>query len=176
MGAGRDRPPVASAPSILYTNLGDGRFERLAHGDLGTLDTRGAASSWGDYDGDGDLDLYIASWPDYPNGRQRNHLYRNDASAGNRWLEVKLVGTSSNRSGIGARLTAHARIGGRDVTQIREVTGSTSFRSQDPVVQHFGLGDARAVDTLVVRWPSGIVQTLTDLEAGRVHVIREPAR
>jgi ASPIC and UnbV/FG-GAP-like repeat len=161
------------SPSFLYTNLGGGRFERREHGDLGRVETVGAAGSWGDYDGDGDLDLYIASWPDFPNGRQANQLYRNDAPAGNHWLQVTLVGTRSNRSAIGARITARATIGGRVVQQLREVVAHTGFRSQDPLTQHVGLGDATRVETLVVRWPSGAVQTFRDVAADRRITITE---
>ena len=161
------------SPSFLYTNLGDGRFERREHGDLGTLETTGAAGSWGDYDRDGDLDLYLANWPDYPTTRQRNHLYRNESANGNHWLEVKVVGTESNRSGVGARITARIRIDGRVVSQLREVTTHTGFRSQNPLEQHFGLGTATIVDELTVRWPSGAVQQFTALPADRRIVITE---
>lgn len=159
--------------SFLYTNLGDGRFERRNHGDLGRLLGFGGGISWGDMDGDGDLDLYRANWPNWPGGREENHLYRNDLPPGAHWLGVRLVGTRSNRSAIGARLRVRARIGGRDVWQSREVVGHSGFRSQDPLRQHFGLGDATRVQEVEVRWPSGLRERFTDLPVDRVVVLTE---
>jgi hypothetical protein len=82
------------------------------------------------------------------------------------YLEVSLRGKRSNRLGIGARLTA--RVGGRQI--VREVFPADTFASQAPLRAHFGLGDVVNVDKLTIRWPSGVVQQLSDL-AGDRHII-----
>jgi hypothetical protein len=140
--------------SRLYKNNGNGTFTEVA----GAYGTAGAGTAvgvaWADYDGDGDLDLYVAVL-DGP-----NHLYRNDniPLVGNHWIEVDLVGTQSNREGIGARVRCVA--GGRSL--IREISGGSGYLSQEPLIARFGLGLATAVDTVEVRWPSGIVQVVTN--------------
>jgi enediyne biosynthesis protein E4 len=93
------------------------------------------------------------------NYRRRGVLLRNDFPQGRAWLQVKLVGTRSNRDAVGARLELVS--GG--VRQVREVRAGDGFMSQSSLVQHFGLGDAQRVDSLTVHWPSGLVQRLTDL-------------
>jgi len=127
-------------------------------------------ASFGDYDDDGDLDLLTANWLDES---QTNSLFRNDADVvGNAWLEVRCVGTASNRSGIGARLRATAVVGGSPVTQTRLVSGSDGYCSQN-LVQHFGLADATTVD-LEIRWPSGARQRLNGLAVNaRITVVEE---
>ncbi|NNE07268.1 MAG: T9SS type A sorting domain-containing protein, partial [Gemmatimonadetes bacterium] len=127
-------------------------------------------SSFGDYDDDGDLDLAIANWQ---GTGQSNHLYRNEADAlGNSWLTVKTVGTTSNGSGIGARIRVRANIGGSDVGQIREITGSDGYCGHQ-LRAHFGLGDAAIVDSLIVNWPSGQTQVLTNVGVDQLLTITE---
>ena len=115
---------------------------------------------WFDYDNDGDLDLYVTNTSNAvgvaPNAP--NRLYRNEGSA-HAWLSVELVGTVSNRSGIGAVVTAVT--GGQ--WQRREVEGGSGLLS--PV--EFGLRSATNVDSLIVAWPSGLVEVLTDLPASQ---------
>lgn len=153
-----------SLPQGDYDNDGDLDFlsagvNGLVRNDLGSFAydslTVGFTCSdaiWGDYDGDGDLDLFQI---DYFFGSS-TALWRNDLSNGNHWLEIDLEGTVSNRSGIGARVEVLA--GG--VRRIREVYGSTSYYSQNALRLHFGLGAASTIDSIIVRWPSGIVQSV----------------
>lgn len=161
------------SPSYLYTNLGGGRFERRDHGDLDRAFTHGGGNAIGDYDGDGDLDIFEGNWPNWPGENENSHLYRNDAPAA-RWLGILLVGTRSNRAGIGARVMVRARIEGREVTQMRELFPNTGFRTHQPVRLHFGLGDAADIDQITVRWPSGAVQRLDEAPLNQLVTITEP--
>ncbi len=116
----------------------------------------GEGAAWADYDGDGDLDLYLA------NELQPNKLFRNDGETGG-WLQVDVVGTVSNRSGVGTRLRAVTG----ETSQIRDVVPGTSYVSQSFMTQSFGLGTAATVDSLIVTWPSGIVDVHVDLPANQ---------
>ncbi len=156
--------------NFLYRNDG-GDLVKILTGVIpeDTLWTYGA--SWGDYDGDGDLDLHTANWI---NNDQTCGLYRNEAQAnGNHWLTVKCVGTVSNTTGIGATIRAKAMVDGSPVWQMRIVSGSDGQSSQN-LWQHFGLADASTVDSLVVEWPSGTVQVLESVAVDQVLTVVEP--
>ena len=109
-------------------------------------DSRGVALS--DFDGDGGLDLFVAvqGGPD--------KLFKNQEADGN-WVVISPRGTVSSSDAIGARIEL---VYNRTNRLIREITGGTSFLSQDALCAAFGIGDALSIDTLTVRWPSGIVQ------------------
>ena len=131
----------------LFRNDGGGTFAAMG-GTLGDAGN-GTGVAWGDYDNDGDLDLYLANFGG------ANKLFRNEAAAGQHWLQVKLQGTKSNRSGIGARV----RVVAGGVNRIREISGGSGYH-QDAMVASFGLGSATSIELLEVRWPSGIVQAV----------------
>ena len=121
--------------------------EALSYENVG----RGAA--FGDYDNDGDVDVFIVN-----NGGE-GVLLRNDGGNKNNWLQLKLVGTKSNRSAIGARI----RIVSGNVSQIREVNNQSSYLSQNSLTQHFGLAKYNKADTLNIRWPSGLNQQFLNI-------------
>ena len=125
--------------------------------------SRGAA--FGDYDNDGDRDVLVVNMNDRPT------LLRNDTASGNHWLTLRLIGTKSNRDGIGARVTVQA--GGR--RQRTEVRGDGSYTSHSDVRAHFGLGPARRADRVEIRWPSGLVESASGVEGDRFYVAREGA-
>ena len=125
---------------------------------MGFFVTRRGASA-GDYDNDGDLDL-LAVGPGAAIG-----LYRNDLAGSNHWLKIKTIGTASNRSGIGAKVRAHATIGGAVVRQIREVLSQNTFNGHNSLNVHLGLGDATTVDSLTIEWPSGMVDHYANVAA-----------
>jgi enediyne biosynthesis protein E4 len=108
----------------------------------------GQSVGWADYDDDGDLDLYVGY------GDQAK-LLRNDQALGNRWLQVDLRGIQSNRFGVGARIRVVA--GGRN--SHRQVLNNGGMNG-NPLRATFGLGAAAVIDTIEVRWPSGVVTTL----------------
>jgi hypothetical protein len=150
--------------SLLFRNHGKGHLRKVTANVGGGLalarSSRGAA--FGDYDNDGDVDILISNIDDRPT------LLRND-SGGGRWITMRLVGTKSNRDGIGAKVTVAA--GGR--RQIAEVRAGGSYVSHNDPRLHFGLGKDSAVDGVEIRWPSGLVERVQRLEANRFYEARE---
>ena len=148
--------------NVHYINEGDETFTRIACGTLADHGD-GRSCSFGDYDADGDLDMYLT------NNLDPNRLFENLTPTGNHWLHVELEGVFSNRSAIGARVEALA--GG--VRQIREVSGGAGSYSQCSLPVEFGLGTCDVVDSLVIRWPSGIVNRFADVTVDRMMWIQE---
>ena len=147
------------------TSLGTGgRFQDVTDaagpGFLPELVSRGLAA--GDIDNDGDVDLLITNNNDRPN------LLLNEGDHGNAIL-VRLVGTTGNRSGIGARLTLVAA--GQRL--VREVQSGSSYLSQNDLRAHFGLGRATGAERLDIRWPGGTTETVESLPANHIVTIRE---
>ena len=149
---------------IVFRNLKNGRFEELLEqagpGVVAAHASRGCA--FGDFDNDGDIDMLVMNLNEPPS------LLRNDVRGDNRWIKVKLIGVTSNRSAIGARVTAH--YGGK--IQAQEVMSQSSFYSANDLRLHFGLGDVNKVD-LDIRWPNGKLEKIANLDANRLFTIRE---
>ncbi len=150
--------------NVLLRNNGDGTFANISE-ISGAADTgTGRGGVFLDYNGDGCLDIFVA------NLDQKSRLYENACNSGNNWLQVRTVGSSGNRDGIGARLVLDA--GGK--TQIREIRAGSSQMGQDMAAAHFGLGPAVTVDSLTITWPGGKVQTLTDMPINQRITVTEP--
>jgi enediyne biosynthesis protein E4 len=154
-------------PRLVFRNLKNGRFEELLEGAGPGVDaphsSRGCA--FGDFDNDGDIDILIVNLNEPPS------LLRNDLGGGNRWLKVKLAGTHSNRSAIGATVTLE--YGGK--RQAQTVTSQASYLSCNDRRLHFGLGDAETADVAVC-WPNGSKQAFSKIAANQLAVIREGAK
>jgi len=148
--------------STLLAGEGDGRFRDATDGSLRAI-AGVYSSAWADLDGDGDPDLCLAVW----DGPAR--ILRNDGPPGGRWIQLDLKGTASNRPAIGARATVAAR----GKFQVREVSGGGGSTSQDAFTLVFGLGGVSEAERVEVRWPSGAVDILDRVPAGRRTRIRE---
>jgi len=151
-------------PRVVFRNLGNGKFEELIDeagpGIAAAHASRGCA--FGDFDNDGDIDILVVNLNEPPS------LLRNDLSGDAHWLKVKLIGTKSNRSAIGARVIC--RYGGK--MQAQEVMSQSSFYSSSDLRLHFGLGAAKTAD-LEIRWPSGAKQSFLAVGANRLVTITE---
>ena len=137
----------------LFLNVGDGRYEEfIPTDDALALERVSRGAAFGDYDDDGDIDVLVANIAAPPT------LMRNDGAAG-RWLRLRLAGTGSNRAAIGAR----GEVYGGGLVQTDEVRSGASYLSQSDLRLHFGLGDAKVVERVVVYWPSGLVEEYANL-------------
>jgi hypothetical protein len=160
--------------NFLYHNNGDGTFTRVTEGSAVTdLTTQCPDASWGDYDNDGFPDLVVSQGA-FAGDAQTSFLYHNDGN-GNGWLNVRLVGTVSNRSAIGAKVRVNAAYRGQSRWQLREIDGGDGEGNESNAVNPtFGLADAAQVDTVRVEWPSGAVQELHDVAPKQFLTLTEP--
>ena len=160
----------------LLRNDGGGVFSDETSPLLAASALTGRAVAWGDYDQDGDLDLYVAT---YEEGQ--NLLFRNDTGEGNHWLHVELEGELCNRTAVGATVRATTARG----VQVRELRSGSGRCSQSSLMVEFGLASASSVDLLEVEWPSpstettqlvsvGVDQVLHVSEAGNPPLIVDP--
>jgi len=162
-------------PNMLYENLGNGTFVLVsdAGGAVGSELGLGETVSMVDFDNDGFLDLYVTNgWRgDLTNSTGPSQLFRNLGNENN-WLEIDLVGTISNRDGIGS----HLIISSGNVTQIREQNGGMHFRAQNHQRIHVGLDSNEVVDYVIVYWPSNIVSAKKNISANQIVKITEPSK
>jgi hypothetical protein len=152
-------------PKVLGMNLGDGSFCDASEQAGAALKvprvSRGLAV--GDLFNDGNMDIVIEDLSGAP------MVLRNSGVPGRHWVSFELAGTKSNRLAIGARLKITA--GG--VTQTEEIHSGGSYLSQNDVRVHFGLGAAKKIETVEIRWPSGKIETLKDLDADKFYSVLE---
>jgi len=156
---------------LLYRNLRNRRFEDISEkaGPGISVPSASRGCAFGDFDNDGDIDVVVNTVNDFP------QLLRCDSRTENNWIKVKLIGTKSNRSGIGARLKCVTRSPGetKPHEQIDEVRSGGSYISQNDLRIHFGLEKAEKVDLLEIRWPSGQTETLKDVKPNQLVFVKE---
>ena len=156
-------------PRLVYRNLGNGRFRDISK-EVGEAvqsrySSRGCA--FGDFDNDGDLDVLIMNMNDPPQLLRNEHIAPN--RTGGNWLKLRLVGTHSNRSAVGARVRLW--IGQRVL--IQELSSQSGYYSHNDPRLHFGLGAVSLVDRVEIRWPKGNIQTLENVRSNQILTITE---
>ncbi len=144
-------------------------FEKMTTGPAVTDQGHSYGFSWADHDNDGDLDLFVARTQ---NENQNNAFYVNDGGNQKSWLELIGAGTSSNKSAIGAKVRVKATINGKALWQRRDIAGQEGYCGQN-LRLHFGLGDAAMIDSLIVAWPSGKIEVLTQVAARQILKLSE---
>ncbi len=154
---------TAAQKNLLLKNNGDGTFADVSETSGLQLKQISRGTAFGDYDNDGDIDILVV------NSNQPPSLLKNEGGNQKNWLMFKTIGTTSNRDGIGARITV---ISGQ-LSQIREVKSGSSYLSQNDMRVHFGLDTATKADVVKIRWPSGLVETFKDVKANQVLVVIE---
>jgi hypothetical protein len=150
----------------LFENIGGGKFKDVSakRGEYFSQEFVGRGACLGDYDNDGDIDIYIV------NLNNEGKFLRNNKGNENNWLQLKLVGLTSNRDGIGARVRVTA--GGR--TQTSQKRSTTGYLSQNDPRMHFGLAKNEFADKIEIKWPSGKSQVLEHINANQVLTVKEP--
>lgn len=153
------------SPRLLYENLGNGRFKDVsAIAGAGITEPRSSrGSAYGDFDNDGDIDVLVMNMNEPP------LLLQNNLKSANNWLKIKLVGTKSNRSAVGSRVTI--KIG--EKIQMQELTAQTSYYSYNDPRLHFGLGNEKKVDSIEIRWANGQNETVKNVSANQIVTIKE---
>jgi hypothetical protein len=151
-------------PRIVFRNQGNGTFVELNDGEHPALASRHVSRgcAFGDFDNDGDLDIVIMNQNEPPS------LLRNDAPPDHHWIKVRLRGTRSNRSALGARVTL--RSGSK--VQVQELMSQSSYVSSNDPRLHFGLGSADTVD-IEVRWPLGSVESHKGVKCNQLVTVTE---
>ena len=155
-----------NGPNYLFQNRGDGTFVDVAReaGAQANVGGRGMGAAWGDCDNDGFLDLFLTNGFGPPLFSSGPHLLLRNSGNGNNWLKVLLRGTKSNRLGLGAQVTL--KIGKR--VQYREAGSNSELYSQGYRPLHFGLGRAKRVDSLEIKWPGGRRQFLANIPVNQL--------
>ena len=159
-------------PNILWENQGDGSFVAVsqAGGTEGPAVGSGGTPSVIDYDGDGFQDLFLENGRGNGSGILGPYTLLHNRGNDNNWLRIQLEGRSSPKEAVGAIL--EASVNGKKI--VRVATGGQNRYSQSERVIHFGLGTAEQVDSMLIRWPSGILQYLPNIPANQVLEVKEP--
>ncbi len=146
----------------LYRNDGTGAFEEVHEtaGDGLALVKVSRGTAIGDVDNDGDLDVMVSN-----SGQSADYLRNDGGNAAGNWIQLRLIGQSSNRYGIGARILVGESI-------VREIKAGSSYGSSSDPRLHVGIGATGAAE-VAVRWPGGDTESLGSLQAGRLYIVRQ---
>jgi hypothetical protein len=152
-------------PRILYRNNGDGTYADVSDqaGAAISVPTSARGLAVGDIWNDGRMSAVISNMGEHPS------LLVNQQKTTNHWIGIRTVGTKSNRDGIGARVSVKA--GGR--MQVNETRSGSSYISNSDMRLHFGLGATDKIDSVEIRWPSGLVETFSGLAVDHIHSLKE---
>jgi len=161
---------VHRGPRLVYQNLGNGRFKDVtAQAGPGVqLPRSSRGCAFGDFDNDGDVDVLVMNMNEPPL-LLRNEYINKQSEQTNNWLQVKLIGTKSNRSAIGARV--QIRNGQR--LQVQEVTSQSSYYSHNDLRLHFGMGINQKAAEIEIRWPNGEFEKVKDVAVNQTVRIKE---
>jgi hypothetical protein len=152
----------------VFENLGNGKFKDVSW-DLGSYFKEklvGRGACFGDYDNDGDIDAYIVNLND------RGAFLRNNKGNQNNWITLNLIGTVSNRDGIGTRIKVTS--GGK--VQTNQKKSTSGYLSQNDPRMHFGLAKNEIVDRIEIKWPSGKLQILENVKVNQILTVKEPQK
>jgi enediyne biosynthesis protein E4 len=152
-------------PMLMFRNVGNGHFEKssdsLGPDFLRPVVGRGLATA--DFDNDGGIGIAVNCRGDFP------ELLRNDGGNANHWLEVLLIGTKSNRDGLGSRL----KLTSSGMVRVEQARSGTSYMSSSDPRIHFGLGRRTKIDSLEITWPSGKVDKLSNVPVDKIIAVKE---
>ena len=151
---------------FFYRNDGDEIFQQFTHSDIvskGLVNSQGTC--WGDYDNDGDLDLFVAIYTQgVSNFLLRNDLIENNST--NNWVEIRCIG---NASAFGTKVRIKATINDSPVWQTQEISSQTGKYSQNSPEALFGLGEATVIDSIKIEWLSGTVSVYENYPANQIY-------
>ena len=145
--------------NFLYLNNGDGSFENDQRGVIQMHADTSAGTAHADFDRDGDLDLFVANWGSRD---EVNKFYENVGADGN-WITIRLTSTISNSYGIGARIELFTSLEDSSKKQYRWMYPTTGYASQNDYELHFGLGSEDKIESMIIHWPSGIMNVHTNV-------------
>lgn len=157
--------------NLYYLNNGNGTFTRNSTSILANDSAWSYGCAFGDYDNDGFEDLAVATVR-FNNIDEPDFLYHNDGN-GNNWITITLTGTITNRSAIGTKIRILATINGNPVWQMREISAQNAYCSQNDFRAHFGLGNATAIDSVIVEWLGTTTEIYTGLAVNDFITITE---
>ena len=165
------RQPEVLIPQadMLFRNNGDETFTNVSQeAGIAALPLRvGRGAAFGDYDNDGDVDIFIV------NNHAPPTLLRNEGGNRKNWVYVKLIGTGANRDAIGAKVQVKTAA----QTQVQEIYAGESYMSANSLIAEFGVGNATQIETLQITWQNGKTQKLHNIPANqRIRVTQEPSQ